>query len=622
MTIASPLIAIAVILGLGIGAQWVAWRLRLPSILLMLAAGLAIGPISVLVFGPDRGPVFDPDALFGDLLLPLVSLSVGLILYEGGLTLRFKEVSGVGVVVWRLVTLGALVTWVVASVGGYFVLGMGARVAVLFGAILVVTGPTVIGPLLRQMRPRGEGGAILRWEGIVIDPIGALLAVLVFEVIAATHDGGDAALGAILKSVALTVVVGGGLGVIAAVALVEILRRYWAPEYLQNPLSLLLASLAFVASNAVQHESGLLATTVMGMVLANQTRADVRHIIEFKENLRVLLLAALFVTLGARVSADDLGSIGWSSLAFAAILIFVARPLGVLTSTLGTSLAWEQRALIAAVAPRGIVAAAIASVFAIQLEGLGEAGASTLATHVFAVILTTVAWYGLTAGRVARRLGIADHDPQGVLFIGASPWVRHVAITLQERGVRVRVADSNYSNVSAARLQGLNAWYGNALGEHATQEIDMTGIGRVIAVTPNDEVNTLVAQRFGRLVGREHVYQLAAGEARRGVSRELQGRRWVADDASFSSFAKVLGGGGLLKVTTLSDEFTYRQFRTLYGNARVLFVLSGKNRVSVVSTDKTLAPETGSTLISIVDPDELLMPWAGDEEPDTPREAE
>lgn len=621
MTIASPSIAIGLIIVLGVGAQWLAWRLRLPSILLMLTAGLCIGPIWTMVApGGKAEPLLDPNAIFGDLLFPLVSISVGLILYEGGLTLRFKEVRGVGVVVWRLVTVGAAVTWVLASIAAVALLGLSWQVSLLLGAILTVTGPTVIGPLLRQVRPRGEGGAILRWEGIVVDPIGALLAVLVFEVVAAGH-GTESAAHAIGQAVLLTILVGGGLGAAAAIVLTEVLHRYWAPEYLQNPLSLLLAVAVFVAANAIQHESGLLATTVMGMVLANQRRADIHHIVEFKENLRVLLLAGLFVTLGARVSVEDVQAVGWSSVAFAAVLIAVIRPLNVLASTVGTRLGWSQRALIACIAPRGIVAAAIASVFAIRLEAAGRADATALAANMFAVILITVAWYGLTAGRVARLLGLADNDPQGVLFIGASRWVRAVAGALNELGIRVRVADANFPNVSAARQEGLAAWYGNVLTDHAAEEIDLTGIGSIIAATPNDEVNTLASQRFARAIGRQHVFQLApAGTERRRVARDLQGRRWISDEATYAAIDNALARGGIIKSTMLTPEFTFQDFRTLYSGALVLFVVSGKGRVTISTGARGAPPEPGQTVVAIVNPDELLLPIAEEAGGDAPPE--
>ncbi len=613
-----PIVSLAVIIGLGVGAQWLAWRIRIPSILLLLLAGMLVGPIST-AFTAGGAPLLDPDALFGDLLLPLVSLSVGLILYEGGLTLSLREISGVSTVIRSLVTVGALVTWVLAGLAARFVLGLEWPLAALLGGILVVTGPTVIGPLLNHVRPIGKVGPVLRWEGIVIDPIGALLAVLIYEAILAGHFHGAA--GATIRALLLTTLVGGGLGVLAAAVLAFLLKRYWVPDWLQNPVSLLLVVLIFVISNQLQKESGLLAATVMGIILANQRGTDVRHIIEFKENLRVLLIAGLFVTLGARLSPDDLRQMGWESFAFVAILIVAVRPLSVWVATLRSGLSAREKLFLCCVAPRGIVAAAVSSVFAISLQQAAleplEGGTSVsdqaglLVSYTFAVILGTVAFYGLAAGPIARGLGLASHSPQGVLFIGAPPWAREVASALQRRGFKAVMLDTNHEHVRAARLAGLTAVYGNALQGDTLDTLDLAGVGRVVAITPNDEVNVLAAQRFLRVFDRANVYRLVATqEARpdRSGKTDLPGRRLFGADATYATLASRLGSGWVVKVTTLSDEFTFADFRTLYGpRSIVLFVITDAGKLTVVTDEREPDPQPGQSVVALVNPDELLM---------------
>ncbi len=606
------LTGVVLILTLGVGAQWLAWRLRLPSILLLLAFGILAGPISAL-FLPDGEPLLAPSDLIGDdLLLPLISLAVGLILYEGGLTLRFRDIAANDRVVWMLISLGALVTWIGVAVCGVFFMGLPPGIAILLGAILTVTGPTVIGPLLNFIRPVGPSAAILRWEGIAIDPIGALLAVLVFEVLLAGHggEGIGGTLFMMLKSVVLTVVVGGGLGAAAAWLLVELLRRYLVPEQLQNPVSLLLVVVVFAVSDQIQKESGLLATTIMGIVLANQRQVDVHHILEFKENLRVLLLSALFIVLGSRIELDGFRDVGLGVLPFLFVLIVFIRPIGVWLATRGSKLDLKQRAMIAMVAPRGIVAAAVAAVFGLTLEAEGIVGANLLSPIVFSVIIVTVAFYGLTAGPFARKLGIADANPQGVLFVGAFPWVRDLALVLHKRGVKVRLVDANYQNIQSARMAGLDVWYGNALGEHAMDEINLTGIGRAFAATPNDEVNALVAQRFARILGKANVYQLMPhqqGTKRKGLSGDLHARAIGTDTPTFEELDGYFQRGGLVKVTPLSSEFTYEQFRMLYGkSAKVLFTIGEKGKLGIV-TGQSAEPTAGQTIVAIVNPDELFM---------------
>jgi NhaP-type Na+/H+ or K+/H+ antiporter len=607
-----PIVAIAVIIVLGVSAQWLAWRIRVPSILLLLTAGILAGPVASMVRGGD--PILDPDGLLGELLLPLVSISVGIILFEGGLTLNFRDITGVRSVVWRLVSLGALVSGVLAAIGARLIFGFDWQLAALIGGILVVTGPTVIGPLLTHIRPQGKAGPVLRWEGIVIDPIGALLAVLIFEVILA--GGFVNAAGHTVMAVVKTIVIGGGLGVGAALVLGFLLKRYLVPDSLQNPVALLLVVAIFVISGQLQHESGLLATTVMGMVLANWRGVNVHHILEFKENLRVLLISALFVVLGARMTPDDLGAIGWGSALFVLFLIVVVRPASVWAATVGSGLATREKVFLACVAPRGIVAAAVASVFALNLESIagqreGLEHAGQLVPQTFAVILGTVAFYGLAAGPIAQRLGLSVASPQGVLMVGASPWARDIASVLHKQGFRVLLTDTNHAHVRSARLAGLNAVYGNVLSDETVQALELSGIGHVLALTPNEEVNTLVCQRFVRVFDRAQVFRLhsaAAGKRERTDTRDLPGRRLFSDQATFGFLASRLASGWVVKVTSISDEFTYEDYRTLYGaGAIVLFVISEDRKLTVVTSEREPDPEPGDRVVAIVNPDELLM---------------
>ncbi|MBK7405649.1 MAG: cation:proton antiporter [Phycisphaerales bacterium] len=603
-----PMVSLALIIVLGVGAPWLAWRLKVPSILLLLLAGIAIGPVWAFVF-PKQGPLLDPDSLLGDLLLPLVSLSVGLILYEGGLTLNLREISGVRDVIQRLVTVGALVTWVLASAAAKFLLGLPTPLAALLGAILVVTGPTVIGPLMSYIRPQGKVGPVLRWEGIVIDPIGALLAVLIYEAILVGQF--QEAAGPTIRALVFTVLVGGGLGVAAAMLLAFLLRRYLIPDNLQNPVSMLLVVLVFVLSDQVQNESGLLAATVMGIVLANQRGADVKHIIEFKENLRVLLISALFVTLGARIQPEDFRQVGLEAVAFIVFLIVVVRPASVLAATFGSGLSRRERIFLACVAPRGIVAAAVASVFAISLQSAGLEEARRLVPLTFAVILGSVAFYGLAAPPIARRLGLATPNPQGLLLLGAAPWVRDLAAALSRRGFRTLLVDTNYENVRAARLAGLPAVYGNVLQEDVLEMLDLAGIGRVLALTPNHEVNALACQQLSRLFDRANVYRLGlTGDASKDKSAqgEMPGRRLFGPDIGYATLAQRLGSGWVVKVTTISEEFTFENFRTLYGpRALVLFIIRETGKLSVMTHDRPPDPQPGQSVIAVVNPDELLM---------------
>ncbi|MEL6796654.1 MAG: sodium:proton antiporter, partial [Planctomycetota bacterium] len=492
------MIAISLVFALGALAQWVATRIRIPSILLLLATGLLAGP-GMRYFFPESGLSIEPDTLIGELLTPLAAISVGLILYEGGLTLRFSELKTGAKVVRNLVSIGAAVTAVLASIGAATILDLPWGIAAVFGAILTVSGPTVVLPLVRHVRPRGATGPILRWEGIVIDPIGALLAVLVFE--AVKSGGGTAAVQDVFYGVLYTLVVGGGLGMLAGWLMATGIRNYLIPDELQNQISLAIAVLAFAVSDAVQKESGLLATTVMGMYLANQRSASVEHILEFKENLRVLLISTLFVLLASRLTVDDISQLGLSAVAFVAFLVLVVRPASVAASTIGSRLNFRERVFLSCVAPRGIVAAAIAPVLAVDLIPVYPE-AERLVPLMFAVIIGTVVVYGLAGPVAARLLKLSDTNPQGVMIVGGQPWARAIGVALNELDIRALLVDSNYQNTAAAWMDGVPAYNGNILTESAAQQMELTGIGRMIALTPNDQVNTLAAQRMARFFER------------------------------------------------------------------------------------------------------------------------
>lgn len=346
---------------LALASQWLAWRIRLPAILFLLFGGILAGPLLGLL---------DPQELFGPLLFPFISLAVALILFEGSLTLHLSEWREIGKVVHRLVTLGALLTWAVISVTSHYLLGFSWDLALLFGTLTLVTGPTVIAPMLRVVSPTSAVANILRWEGIVIDPIGALLAVVTFAFIVSYAEGN--AWSESLSTFAAVIACGSLLGAAAGWAFGIVLRRRWLPEYLHTFTALTVVIGVFIAANLIEHESGLLAVTVMGMWLANMRGVDIRPILHFKENLSVLLISGLFIILAARLDLHALLALGPVTLILLAVIQFVARPLNILACTLGSALNWRERALLAWIAPRGIVAAAVSAIFALRLEQQGN----------------------------------------------------------------------------------------------------------------------------------------------------------------------------------------------------------------------------------------------------------
>lgn len=590
-----PLVALAAVLVVGVGAQWLAWRIKVPSILLLLICGVLIGPV---VRSFDPAWALEPDRLLGEALIPFVSLSVGLILYEGGLSLDVRDLRGAGGVVWLLVSVGAAVTWVGAALGAYFLLDLPLNLAILLGAVMIVSGPTVVLPLIRHIRPIGVTGPILRWESIVIDPIGATAAVLVFEFITATGLG-TAAISA-AWAVVKTLFVGGGLGIAGAGALVFMLRRHLVPDHLQNAVSLLMVAAAFAISNQIQPDSGLLTATVMGIALANQRLADIERIVEFKENLRVLLLGSLFILLGARMQLSEVTTVGLGSLGFLALLVLLVRPAGVALCTLRSQLTFRERAFLAWVAPRGVVAAAVSSVFAIELQNRGVPGAERLVPIMFAVIVGTVLVYGLTAGPVARRLGLADSNPQGVLFLGAHEWGRAIAKALHKLDIPVVLIDSNWMNVDAARREGLTAEAQDVLGERLLNQLDLTGIGYLVALTPNDEVNSLAARRMERVFGSGSIFQLSSRKGSSSRAR-IHGHRLWAEDATFAACSARWGAGAVvLAVPIAAPQQLPQMLEEHKSDVLPLFLVSDAKRVTVFQAARAAEVKGAGTLVCMV----------------------
>lgn len=507
---------LALIVGAGMVAQWIAWRTQLPSIIALLIAGLTLGPVTGLL---------EPDELLGNTLFPLVSLSVALILFEGGLDLPPRELRNTGTVVRRLISIGAVITGLVGWYSARELFGISNQAAIVLAAVLVVTGPTVVGPLLRFVRPAGTTGPILRAEGVLIDPVGATGALVAFELVLA--DRTDEAVLTLLGIVGLTLLAGIGLGLATAFLLDTALRRFLIPDQLAVPITFAFVIASYVASNEIQEESGLLAVTVLGMYLARRESSTIRQVLEFNESVRTLLISVLFILLAARIEADALRDVALPALGFLAVLVLVARPLAVLVSTVRTSLSWRERVFLTTMAPRGIVAAAVSAIFALRLEEENVPDADKIVPIVFLVIIGTIVVYGFVAGPAARLLGLAEAEADGVLIVGSHAAARGLAVELKSRDIKTLLIDTDPYNVTRAIAAGLTAKRLSALAEDATENLDLRGIGRLLAMTSNDEVNALSTGRFARVFGRREVFQLAPGKKRSGqnaVPEEYLGR--------------------------------------------------------------------------------------------------
>ncbi|USV58012.1 cation:proton antiporter [Aeromonas encheleia] len=580
-------------------AQWLAWFLRVPAILFLLLSGLLLGPMTGLL---------DPDQLLGELLFPLVSLSVAIILFEGALTLHLAELKGIGKVVRNLCSIGMLTSFAIIGAASYWLLGLDWRVAMVLGAVLVVTGPTVVAPMLNVIRPVREVDKILRWEGIVIDPIGALFAVLVFEAVRLGSQGD--LIDHTLLALAKTVGVGTLIGVAAGWLTTLLIRKDWLPVSLHKFGVLALVLVSFTLSDWLSHESGLLAVTVFGIWLANQEGLDLEEVLEFKEDLAVILISSLFILLAARLDLAQLWQLGPMVLVLLGVVQFVARPLCILVSTLGSDLPWRARALLSWIAPRGIVAAAVSASFAISLHQAGIPDADKLVPLVFAVIISTVVLQSLTSVPLARLLGMRQPSPNTWLLIGANSVARAIGKALSEQGVPVYLSDPAWEHCKLARMSNLPCYFGNPQSEHAERHLPLTSISTVLALSPNRHNNALGVLHFAHLYGEERVHSLRSSEQHGKANRESTTFRarqnLFGPEMNFARLSGLLSRGGQIKATRLSDAFDWAQYQEANPGAIPLFVLDARAKPHVVTGP--IQPQAGELLIALQPPREPPAP--------------
>ncbi len=503
---------------LGILAQWVAWRIRVPSILPLIITGLLVGPLSTLwtedgtkllepIYHPELGKGLFP----GESLFYFVSLAIGIILFEGGLTLKRTEIEGVGSVIVKLITIGSTVTFIGGGLAAHFLMALPWPLAFLFSGLIIVTGPTVIAPILQNIPLNRNIATVLKWEGILIDPIGALVAVLVFEFIRSADGGMEFTSHALIQFIQI-MLIGLALGSIAAFILFRLIKSNLIPHYLLNVFTLAFVLCVFVFSDILAHESGLLSVVAMGTVLANMEVPRLDEILSFKESLSLLLISILFILLAANINMEDLSLIlsDWRSFALLGIVSFVLRPIGVFFSTRKSGLKLNEKVFISWVGPRGIVAAGIASLFGITLTRMEVPGAEYITPLVFFVVLGTVLLNATTARLVARLLKVTQDSSSGVLILGASLASRVIARYLVENGRHVILMDNNASSVRRAKEEGIEAIRANIYTDDLEERYELLEMGYLIAMTSSPEVNNYAIRSLRKVYGENGAYRLLA----------------------------------------------------------------------------------------------------------------
>ncbi|MEZ4801528.1 MAG: sodium:proton antiporter [Gelidibacter sp.] len=511
------MLELAGIIILGILAQWVAWKLKIPAILPLILIGLLVGPIAAGYLSQDGTKWIEPiwnekEGLFpGESLFYFVSLAISVVLFEGGLTLRVKEIKNVGPVITKLITIGSIVTFIGGAVAAHFVFYLTWEMSFLFSALIIVTGPTVITPILRNIPLKPDVSAVLKWEGILIDPIGALVAVLVFEFIS-VEGGGEFTKTAFIEFGKI-VLFGTTFGFTFAHGLNFAINKRLIPHYLLNVFALASVLGVFVLSDNFAHESGLLAVVVMGMVLGNSNSPYLKELLYFKESLSVLLISILFILLAANINMEDLMLIyNWNTAVLFAIVVFVLRPIGVFLSTYNSPLKLNERLFISWVGPRGIVAAGIASLFGLKLAKEGYEGAEYITPLVFMIVLGTVLLNATTARFFALVSGVFLKKSNGILIVGASKASRLIGNYLEKNGRHVVLIDNNQTNITKAIEMGLEAINSNIYSDSLGDNIELSDVGYLISMTGNADINKFAINKFEKEFGENGAFRLITSD--------------------------------------------------------------------------------------------------------------
>jgi NhaP-type Na+/H+ or K+/H+ antiporter len=609
------MLALGGIIILGILAQWVAWKLKIPAILPLILIGLFVGPIAAEFLSEDGSKWIEPiwnqkKGLFpGESLFYFVSLAISIILFEGGLTLKISEIKNVGPAITKLITLGALITFVGAAIAAYYIFNLSWEISFLFSGLIIVTGPTVITPILRNIPLKKDVSTVLKWEGILIDPIGALVAVLVFEFIS-VGGGGEFTKTAFIEFGKI-VLFGSTFGFTFAHALNFTINKKFVPHYLLNVFALAAVLGVFVLSDSFAHESGLLSVVVMGMVLGNTKAPYLKELLYFKESLSVLLISILFILLAANINMSELYLIyNWKTALLFAAIVFVIRPLGVFLSTYKSTLLTKEKLFISWVGPRGIVAAGIASLFGLKLSKQGIPGAEYITPLVFMIVLGTVLLNATTARLFAKIVGVFLKKSEGILIIGASGVSRLIGNYLKNNGRHVVLIDSNQNNIKKAQAQGLEAFDANIYVETLTDNIELNDVGYLMALTGNTQINKFAIEKFSKQFGENGSFRLVSSTEIHDENNHP--KEGLFSHTDFNALLKLSERFPFIQEITINGVQHYENLMKRIKNDNdviPLFIKDNNGELRIIASYKTLVKdlEAGNQLVYLGKPIENDM---------------
>ncbi|MFC3039891.1 cation:proton antiporter [Virgibacillus xinjiangensis] len=593
----SLLFEIMLVFLLGIGSQWVAWRYRLPAIVIMAATGLLAGPLLGIIH---------PEENFGALYSPIISVAVAIILFEGSLNLSFKELRGLGKPIFRISTVGAFIAWILGSLTAHYIAGLSWAVAFVIGGLFIVTGPTVIMPLLRQSKLKPRPAKVLKWEGIIVDPIGALLAVFAFEIITfITADNPDGTLLIMFFAASLFAAIfgwfcGKGIG--------WMFETGHMPEFLKSPAVFTVVIACFTVADEIMHETGLLSVTAMGITLANMGISSISDMRHFKENVSILLISAIFIMLTASLEMETIYQIfSPNIIGYVLLMMFIVRPLSIFLSTAGTDMTFNEKALVGWIAPRGIVALTVSGYFATILMESGYEDADLLTALTFALVIFTVIAHGFSISWMSQKLGLSMEGTPGVLIVGSNQFTVRLASSLQTSDVPVLIVDSSWERLRIARKAGVPFYHGSMLSEQTEYNLDTMPYDYLIAATDDNAYNALVCTTFIPEYGRMNVFKVSPYRPYENGSSvmvsKVGGRILFDKKFPMEILNDKLNEGYVFRKTKLRERFTYQDYLKEKDEATVfLYLLRPSGMLKFYSEEMRTVPAIGDTIISLTPP--------------------
>lgn len=584
---------------LGIGSQWLAWKYNLPAIVIMSIAGLIVGPFL---------GIMNPEESFGDLYNPIISVAVAIILFEGSLNLNVKELRGLGKPVFRIATLGAFIAWILGSLTAHYMAGLSWEVAFVIGGLFIVTGPTVIMPLLRQSKLKSRPAKILKWEGIIVDPIGVLLAVFAFEIITVfTADEKDLTTLFIFFMAALFAMF---FGWFCGRAIGWMFETGHIPEFLKSPVVIAVVIFCFTLPDEVVHGTGLLSVTAMGITLANIGISSLNDFRHFKENVSVLLISAIFIMLASSLQIETIVQIfNPNIIGYVLLMMFAVRPLSIFLSTIGSGLTLQEKTLVGWIAPRGIVALTVSSYFATILNDSGYQDAELLTTLTFGLVFFTVVSHGFTIGPLAKKLGLSLEGNPGILIVGSNLFTVELAKAFHKGNFPVLIVDSSWENLRYARNEGIPFYHGDLLSEQTEYNLDTIPYDFLIAATDSHSYNSLVCTTFMPEYGRTNVFKVGPDEEENNhnIVDRVGGRSLCDEAVSLDTFIDKVKNGYIFRQTMLTEQFDYDQYKKEKENtALFLYFIKPSQQIFFYASDMRTMPAIGDLIISLTPPSKEL----------------